>query len=281
MSLQTTFKGLGKENKVVWLKGISGKKRIGSISIPGTHDSGTYNLAGGLHKTQTLSIKEQLESGIRYLDIRLKIDNNTLKVFHSFSYTGLTFDDVLTQVCSFLESTPSEAVLMRIKEEGRKTGEAFENRFNFFITDKVYNQFFWKYQENNPTLDQVRRKIVIIQDFVSQVQYGPYLSYFKVQDNFNPKFPDRIEKKKTSIRESFFSAQKPGAEIVINHLSAVSLVPSILSPKTFADECNPFMRGLIYDNSPTYVGFVIADYPDFELVQDVIGTNEEIFNYRT
>lgn len=51
-------------------------KKIAELVIPGTHDSGTYDLAPGLPKvtamTQINSIGDQLKDGIRYFDLRVR-----------------------------------------------------------------------------------------------------------------------------------------------------------------------------------------------------------------
>ena len=78
-----------------WMKYINGNLKLNQINIPGTHDSGTYgiiaddsvveNIAEYLRelglllklddikeataRTQELNILQQLESGVRYLDI--------------------------------------------------------------------------------------------------------------------------------------------------------------------------------------------------------------------
>lgn len=60
-----------------------GNKRLADIAIPGTHDSGTARVSGLLSstaKTQTQSIGQQLQDGIRYLDLRvLGVDPNSFR----------------------------------------------------------------------------------------------------------------------------------------------------------------------------------------------------------
>ena len=67
-----------------WMSGISGERRLNEINIPGTHDSGMkstechFNASIGdfahmskMAQTQALYIDEQLEAGVRILDIRI------------------------------------------------------------------------------------------------------------------------------------------------------------------------------------------------------------------
>lgn len=115
-----------------WMLTISGAKKLTELSLPGTHDSGTYpGIGGPLAQTQTMNIGEQLESGIRYLDIRVKyVDPATLigcagistrcqvMVFHGGVQMNLYFErDVLRPTVSFLKNNPSEIVIMRIAKE--------------------------------------------------------------------------------------------------------------------------------------------------------------------
>ncbi|KAG4084154.1 PLC-like phosphodiesterase [Neocallimastix lanati (nom. inval.)] len=83
---------------------VEGNLKLNQINIPGTHDSGTYDIGKttnhkalefylsplfwGINKiqsifaqTQNLNIEDQLLNGIRYLDVRLGLDekNNLTK----------------------------------------------------------------------------------------------------------------------------------------------------------------------------------------------------------
>lgn len=117
-----------------WMLTISPDKTLADLSLPGTHDSGTFRGRGGPNaRTQTMTIREQLDSGIRWLDIRLKYydasalrncnenhvsANCQLLVFHGISNQGVEFgSDVLQPVVSFLQDNPSELVIMRIAKE--------------------------------------------------------------------------------------------------------------------------------------------------------------------
>lgn len=58
-----------------------GAIKINQLLIPGSHDSGTSRMTR-LARTQSLTIKEQLEHGVRYLDIRPRVHNSTFYVHH-------------------------------------------------------------------------------------------------------------------------------------------------------------------------------------------------------
>ena len=80
-----------------WMSLLDENLRLNQVSIPGTHDSGTHYVAfiKSIHaKTQSLNIKEQLEHGIRYLDIRLSIDNDAPDDVYLSHMGAVCYEDV-------------------------------------------------------------------------------------------------------------------------------------------------------------------------------------------
>jgi hypothetical protein len=86
-------------------------KKLADIVIPGTHDSGTYQLGWGSGinsaKTQNVSIGEQLKDGIRYLDMRVTeaahsdcADSSVWWLFHTWKSYRL--QEALDEVKAFV-----------------------------------------------------------------------------------------------------------------------------------------------------------------------------------
>ena len=73
------------------------------MSIPGTHDSGTSSLLGvpdeGAAHCQNFIIIQQLNDGIRFLDIRIGLD---LRLNHGGTLSNYTWDDAMRQISAFL-----------------------------------------------------------------------------------------------------------------------------------------------------------------------------------
>src|SRR5574344_1951730 len=91
---------------------------LSALSIPGSHDSGAfYSVADVAGKCQDASIAEQLSYGIRFFDVRLRNDSNSLTVYHGFINEGLSFDNLLSSMYSFLKVHPKECLLLSAKEE--------------------------------------------------------------------------------------------------------------------------------------------------------------------
>lgn len=92
---------------------------VTALSIPGTHDTGCIGGVFGLGQTQNLDIDEQLDAGIRFLDIRLAHYHDDLFVHHDVVSMGKSYTDVLDTCTRFLQKYPSETILMSIMEESR------------------------------------------------------------------------------------------------------------------------------------------------------------------
>jgi hypothetical protein len=139
-----------------WMGNLYAKdstRKLSSLSIPATHDSGCYKgglLNGGIFaQTQSMSFAQQLNAGIRAFDLRLgrytknltppsdipselkpAVDaivstinsvgtafcgGNELYVFHNFFCQEITFRSVLSDIGQFLDAHPDEAVFIKLK----------------------------------------------------------------------------------------------------------------------------------------------------------------------
>jgi len=148
-----------------WMKKIPGSRRLSHISIPGTHDT-MSRYGGDLPQTQSMSLHDQLESGVRYIDIRLRLKNNTLKVYHGITYQKATFKTgVLKVLVQWLKKRPSETVIMKVKKEGSNLGKNTKTFKQVFEADiNAVKTYIWQGYKttDNPTLDKVRKKIIIV-----------------------------------------------------------------------------------------------------------------------
>lgn len=63
-----------KINGANWMSGLCSDLPITAINMPGTHDSATkYVRFKPICNTQNLTIEEQLQIGVRYLDMRFEL----------------------------------------------------------------------------------------------------------------------------------------------------------------------------------------------------------------
>ncbi len=141
-----------------WMADIPDTTLISRISIPGTHDSAAL-YGGAACQTQTWSIEEQLEAGIRYLDIRLssgremidEVQKDVLWLYHGSCYQNQRFDQVLDTVTRFLEAQPTEFVLMRVKREGKEVSGyiSYTSNLTAHLTDTRYEPYIAPYAPDN------------------------------------------------------------------------------------------------------------------------------------
>ena len=193
-----------------WMRGVSDSVQLLSLSLPGTHDSGSlYGYVPVLSDhavTQTLTIDQQLRAGIRFLDIRLSAyrlcsagdDDHCIRpywslyVYHGIVNQQLTFDTVLAAVRNFLDANPSEVVVMRVKNEGNPAGVTdadFENELSAELSSSGVNAP--SYYANigiNLTLGSLRGKLLILADFSATTSHRfgiAYSAFANIQDNYD------------------------------------------------------------------------------------------------
>lgn len=83
---------------------------VSQLSIPGTHDTGTYNCKHGAFcesvQCQSWTIYDQLRAGIRFLDIRVDVRSTPYRISHgTFTFDYLT--NYLNGIASFLSQNPT------------------------------------------------------------------------------------------------------------------------------------------------------------------------------
>ncbi|MEB4815738.1 phosphatidylinositol-specific phospholipase C domain-containing protein [Bacillus thuringiensis] len=204
-----------------WMANIPDSRRIGELSIPGTH--GTMALHGGIGGhifiNQTMNLTTQLNSGIRYIDIRCRHYHNNFSIHHNLVYQGAFFGpDVLEPVIRFLRQNPSETILMRIKEEYNPRGNTrtFSETFESFWN--ANQRYFWNLTSLNPTLGEVRGRIIVLQDFPGfNRNFGIGWGQLDIQDQWQVSI-NQIYNKWISIKNHFHRIRNTG-HLSINHLS--------------------------------------------------------------
>lgn len=148
-----------------WMRAINGSAFLSQLSIPGTHDSGAlYEPFSGTAKCQSLTIAQQLDVGVRFLDIRCRHVDNAFAIHHGSVYQNMNFDNVLDAVIAFLNNNPSECVIMSVKEEHTASGNtrSFEATFDAYVQK---NPGTWHLGDSVPRLREVRGRIVLLRRF--------------------------------------------------------------------------------------------------------------------
>ncbi|MGU3439921.1 phosphatidylinositol-specific phospholipase C domain-containing protein [Bacillus cereus] len=209
-----------------WMGSIEDGTRLSELSIPGTHDTMSQGYGGDIAQTQSLSLETQLNSGIRFLDIRCRYVDGSFAIHHGPAYLHANFTDVLDTATNFLKKNPNETILMRIKQEYSGESDATFNQTLQKYIDKYPGAFFdSKNRSNtNPSLGEMRGKIVILLNVGGGSNIGlQYPGNFKVQDDYNLSTNWDLYDKWVKVRDQLYTANKEHTEgskdIFINYLS--------------------------------------------------------------
>ncbi|WP_284461901.1 phosphatidylinositol-specific phospholipase C [Chryseobacterium sp.] len=272
-----------------WMSGLQDNISISRISIPGTHDSGATREIpsnSGTAKTQNLSIGEQLNTGVRFLDIRCRHIDNSFAIHHGPIYQNLNFDDVLNACYAFLESHPSETIIMSVKEEydASNTTRSFESTFDSYIQK---NPSKWDLGTNIPTLGQVRGKIKLLRRFSAGTAKGinatswadnttfeinnngapmKVQDYYKVTNNddkwagISSLLNEAKNDSTNKLFVNFTSGYKPG----------IFGIPSI---PTVSNSINPKLKTFFQTNTQGSYGVMPIDFVNAELSELIVKTN--------
>ncbi|MBQ9468277.1 MAG: hypothetical protein IJU52_04660 [Clostridia bacterium] len=167
----------GSEN---WMARLDGDKSISEVILPGTHDAGTSDAGMAFFsRCQALTVKEQLEAGFRYLDIRAAEDGEGLKLMHGFVNCTenafpwskpLSMESVLDDCYSFLRAHTSEFIVFAVKQERNSDDTAnIEAKLNALIKK---NEDLWLLTDRLPTVREARGKLVLLRRYGDAAALG-------------------------------------------------------------------------------------------------------------
>lgn len=169
-----------------WMEALDDDTLLRNISIPGTHGS-TARHGGWASENQTLSIRQQLDAGIRFLDLRTRHYYNTLEMHHGIVYQHINFGSVLDEIVGFLQAHPTETVLIRVKEEASAEGNTRPLEVTVDSYFDKYGKHFHTRADWDTRLGDLRGKIVMLKEFEGHTRFG-FMNYFHQtirQDDYN------------------------------------------------------------------------------------------------
>ena len=282
-----------------WMAKLPDKTPLNAIVIPGTHDSGTqFVQLAFFSKCQALSIGEQLEAGFRYLDIRLSVDGEGMRLKHGFTdcKTGpmpwsaaLSLEEVLRQCYSFLAEHPGETVIFAVKQEhGDESVADFERCLDGIIGQEPE---FWLFTDSIPSLGEARGKLVLLRRYEDEAGLGersgipllwpnqngfedPSLNTAMTdQETYRLWVQDRYEydadEKWTAFRAGLREEQIEPEDLAIQFLSTKGHA-AYGHPFTFAGKLNPELMG--YELLPG-CGWIIVDFASATLAEHIYAAN--------
>lgn len=187
-----------------WMDLVKDSMKLSELSIPGTHDSGARdpdtsdNLTRIRLTTQNRTIPEQLNDGIRFLDIRARYIDDEFRIYHEDVYLQLTFKNVLAACTLFLANHPRETIILSVKEESTATGnKADVSYYDRFV--QYVNEFPGLFYLANaiPPLSAARGTVVLFRRFAIDADSdastaGINAHPFKDDETFTIEGPPRL-----------------------------------------------------------------------------------------
>lgn len=269
-----------------WMEILPDSALITNLNIPGTHDSGTARVTAftdGYAKCQSKSIPEQLNSGIRYLDLRINekglINHGGVACWKNLVYK-LYVKDIGNYVTNFLKENPSETVILQIKSEG---GGNCADVVNKKLVD---NSLYYKDNKKieNLTLKDVRGKFLIfsrqsgIDHAYNYYSWDDNVSYDKIWLDSNEgylqdKYNSSIASKKSNIDEFYerIWQDEGGIDKLIVNFTSFTKAPVTLD--LLYPSLNDYMSKYIDKNNDKKFGIILMDNPKNSLIEKIYKTN--------
>jgi 1-phosphatidylinositol phosphodiesterase len=267
-----------------WMSTLDGTLPLSQFSIPGTHDSGaTVEPISGTAKAQNLSIGDQLNAGIRFLDVRCRHINNAFAIHHGQVYQNLNFDDVLNATFGFLNSNPNETVIMSVKQEYTDSGDtrSFEDTFDAYVAQ---NPTKWLLTSSIPTLSAARGKIVLFRRFgASRTPKGIDASNWpddtsfstdstlRVQDHYNVSNNDtKWGYIQAVLNEAYYGGPNT---LYVNFSSGVQSIIGIPNITGVSNNINPRVATYFSTHTSGRFGALLMDFADATKASAIYATN--------
>lgn len=113
------------EGSATWMSRLGEGETLAEITIPGTHDTcALYDFMGlsGTAAAQDLTLREQLDAGVRGIDIRIHKSGSSYQIHHGPAYQRMSLSDVLGICYDFLDTNPGETIIFLARAENGSTG---------------------------------------------------------------------------------------------------------------------------------------------------------------
>ncbi len=261
-------KDVGGFNQNNWMKKIDDSVLLSEISIPGTHDSGAlYEPFYQIAKCQKYTIRDQLNMGVRFLDVRASAVGNNLYISHGPVFQAQSVDSVFNSCYNFLKNNPGETIVMSVMDEFTtfdKTGKTED-----LIESKILkNASMWYLEDRYPTLGEVRGKIVLVNRFNNNL--GLTFGMMDVQDYYDM---DDMQTGWDYAYRQFVQCENEenrSENWYINFLSGYTYIGSL---KYVSDFMNVNFMNYMKENPYGCKGTVIFDYIEPAYCDLVIQSN--------
>lgn len=269
-----------------WMSDVDDSKFLSQISIPGTHDSAAlYESISGTAKCQNLTLDEQFNSGVRYIDIRCRSINDSFTIHHGSVYQHLNFDDIINECTDFLKNNPTETIIMSVKEEYKSSDseKTFEEIFSSYVEN---NKDIWLLSDEIPQLGEARGKIVLLRRFKSEeTPMGIDASEWEDNTTFSIENASKLNiqdsykvgnnNNKWSAITSLYNRAKSSSDnsMYINYTSGYKSILGVPNITSVSNYINSNLMSYFKENDNGCFGISVMDFVNEEICREIIATN--------
>ena len=206
-----------------WMAKVSDSTRLSELNLPGTHDTMSV-LGGDIAQNQVMTLREQLDSGIRVLDLRTRhTGESDFIMHHGIVNQNTKFGvDVLQVIDDFLTDNPSETVIFRLTPTDESVDKNYAEVLGNLI-DQYGGGRQWdpdgEDTSNNPTLANMRGKFVVLDQGIAG-DWGINYWIQDIQDDYSLGTNWDLYNKWESVKAHIEKSEHGGREtIFMNYLS--------------------------------------------------------------
>jgi 1-phosphatidylinositol phosphodiesterase len=290
LSVVAACGGGGPTDNSAWMASVGDSANLASLSIPGTHDSGAMmEPYMGLAKAQDLTFAQQLPAGVRYFDVRCRDVGDEFLIYHGAIDQEQHFADVLTTMLAFLDTNPSETLIVSVKEEDTEEmiTMPFDAAFQTYVAQAAYR---WNLTAAVPNLGDVRGKLVLLRRFdttattplgIDATNWPDDMSFalggLQVEDNY---VVDDMtnDTKWNDITANLGSAEAAGSAsgtLFLTYTSGYQTVQALPDITLVSDDINARLDTYLADpaNAHAHLGVMPMDFVTEARATAIIDTN--------
>lgn len=277
------------ESQSNWMKNLSNDLYLSEINIPGTHDSCAHNCLI-FARCQNKSLREQLDAGIRYIDIRCRHIKDTFQLHHAQINLNMNFSEVQDICLDFLNQNSSETIVMMISSEykAKDNQRSFEDVLYDYISPRIDR---WYLNDQLPMLSQVRGKIVLLRRFrAGRRPFGIDMDGWQDSNTFtfknHPSFSFNIQDRYNTMPDEKWEHIRSHLSDTHNHDSGLvwymnycSLYKTFVLPPKITSfltnrKIDSYLKNVPQEvKNPKKLGTVILDYPSSEIISNITASN--------
>lgn len=252
-----------------WMATHEDSVKLCDMAILGAHDAATGHgfsgfrglFVGPFARTQTLTISELWDAGVRAFDLRPVVKDGELPIYHGSERTKLTLNDALKIIAHKLREHPSEVAVILLRQE--QPGGDWAELTAESITESGLQLMPFS---ESMTLGEVRGRVLVLSrnvvahsdvihlsgwrhDSIAQVTADNGM-HITVQDFYDCTEPGALDQKK-----AMFEKANSAEGWVINYLSGYTRERSSKSSREVSETMMREMELL-----PSVKGIIMCDF---------------------